>query len=46
MDMLWKWLEEQGRDIYPYFAFRISKLGVFSSFPDDLALLTEHQGYR
>jgi ppGpp synthetase/RelA/SpoT-type nucleotidyltranferase len=39
MDILWKWFESQPTDSYIALAFRVSKLGAFGSFPDDLALL-------
>jgi ppGpp synthetase/RelA/SpoT-type nucleotidyltranferase len=44
MDFLWDWFERQEKDSYFSFAFRISKLGVFGSFPDDLALLRKGSG--
>ncbi|KAF2691304.1 hypothetical protein K458DRAFT_288500 [Lentithecium fluviatile CBS 122367] len=38
MDTLWRWFENQ-KEPYFSFAFRISRLGVTGSFPDDLAPL-------
>ncbi|KAF1956101.1 hypothetical protein CC80DRAFT_492391 [Byssothecium circinans] len=39
MDILWGWFEKQKKDSFFSFVFRISRMGVIGSFPDDLALL-------
>jgi ppGpp synthetase/RelA/SpoT-type nucleotidyltranferase len=40
MQILWSWFERQKPDSFFSFAFRIARLGVVGSFPDDLNLLT------
>ncbi|KAF2255888.1 hypothetical protein BU26DRAFT_11011 [Trematosphaeria pertusa] len=46
MDVIWDWFERQEEHSLFSFVFRISRLGVVGSFPDDLTLLRKEDYSR